>query len=149
MKKLICNDIARWRPATLGKKLFTHPSSCILPSFSQNASRLLLLKRFWKCASTISFRKYKWKVVLLLIYLFNHESSKSTFFMLNMTSDVLLSTPFTRTLHEHPLHCSVVCPLVVLVCPIVVSVCPFLVPVVLSVGLFITDLLFVLICTFL
>ena len=102
-----------------------------------------------KVCEHYSFRKYKWKVVLLLIYLFNHESSKSTFFMLNMTSDVLLSTPFTRTLHEHPLHCSVVCPLVVLVCPIVVSVCPFLVPVVLSVGLFITDLLFVLICTFL
>ena len=27
--------------------------------FSQNASRLLFPKRLWKCASTISFRKYK------------------------------------------------------------------------------------------
>ena len=74
------------------KNSFTHPPSCILPSFSQNASRLLLPKRFWKCASTISFRKYKQKVVLLLlIYLFNYDSSKSNFFMLNMAFDVVLS----------------------------------------------------------
>ena len=74
------------------KKLFHTSSSCILPSFSQNASRLLLPKRFWKCESTISFRKYKQKVVLLLlIYLFNYDSSKSNFFMLNMTFDVVLS----------------------------------------------------------
>ena len=32
-----------------------------------------------------------------------------------------------------------VCPFVVLVCPLAVSVCPLVVPVVLSVGLFITD----------
>ena len=48
-----------------GKNSFTHTPSCILPSFSQNASRLLLPKRLWKCVSTISFRKYKRKVVLL------------------------------------------------------------------------------------
>ena len=40
------------------KKSFTHPRSCILPSFPRNASRLLLRKSLWKCASTISFRKY-------------------------------------------------------------------------------------------
>ena len=45
-------------------------------------SRLLFPKRLWKWASTISFRKYKRKVVLLVIYLFNYDSSKSTFFML-------------------------------------------------------------------
>ena len=72
------------------KNSFTHSPSCILPSFSKNTSRLLLPKSLWKCASTISFRKYKWKVVLLVIYLFNYDSSKSTLFMLNMEFDVLL-----------------------------------------------------------
>ena len=48
--------------------MFTYPSSCILPSFSQNASRLLLPKKLWKCASTIFlFSKCKRKVVLLVI----------------------------------------------------------------------------------
>ena len=36
------------------------------------------------------------KVVLLVIYLFNHDSSKSTIFMLNMTFDVLLSAVFVK-----------------------------------------------------
>ena len=36
------------------------------------------------------------KVVLLVIYLFNHDSSKSTIFMLNMSFDVLLSTVFVK-----------------------------------------------------
>ena len=49
---------------TYKKNYFTHPPWCILLSFSQNASRLLLPKRLWKCARTISFRKYKRKVVL-------------------------------------------------------------------------------------
>ena len=40
------------------------------------------------CVSKTSFRKYKWKVA---IFLFNYSSSKSTFFMLNMRFDVLLS----------------------------------------------------------
>ena len=50
---------------------FTYPPSCILSLFSQNASWPLLPKRFWKCATTVSFRKYKRKVVLLVIDLFN------------------------------------------------------------------------------
>ena len=36
------------------------------------------------------------KVVLLVIYLFNHDSSKSTTFMLNMAFDVLLSAVFVK-----------------------------------------------------
>ena len=36
------------------------------------------------------------KVVLLVIYLFNHDSSKSTIFMLNMAFDVLLSAVFAK-----------------------------------------------------
>ena len=34
---------------------FTHRPSCILPSFSQNTSQLLLQKRLWKFESTVSF----------------------------------------------------------------------------------------------
>ena len=36
------------------------------------------------------------KVVLLVIYLFNHDSSKSTIFILNMAFDVLLSAVFVK-----------------------------------------------------
>ena len=39
------------------------------------------------------FRKYKRKVV---IYLFNDDSSKSAFFMLNMAFDILLSTVLVK-----------------------------------------------------
>ena len=53
-------------------------------------------KRLWKCASTISFREYKWKVVLLVIYLFNDDLSKSTFLMLNMAFNVLFRTVFVK-----------------------------------------------------
>ena len=34
--------------------------------------------------------------MLLVIYLFDYDSSKSTFFMLNMAFDVLLSTVFVK-----------------------------------------------------
>ena len=36
------------------------------------------------------------KVVLLIVYLFNHHSSKSTIFMLNMPFDVLLRVVFVK-----------------------------------------------------
>ena len=39
----------------------------------------------------IFFRKYKRKGVLLVIYLINYDSSKSTFFMLSMAFDIVLS----------------------------------------------------------
>ena len=59
------------------KNYFAHPPSCIFHSFSQNASQLLLPKNLWMCASTISCRKYERKVVLFVIYLFNHDSPLS------------------------------------------------------------------------
>ena len=62
------------------KNYFTHPPSCSLLSFSQNVSRLLLPKTLWKCANTLPLRKHKRKVVLLVIYLFNYDSSKPAFF---------------------------------------------------------------------
>ena len=63
------------------KNSFTHLPTCILPSFSQNTSQSLLQKKFWACVGLISFGKYKQKVVLLVIYLFNYDSSRSTFFI--------------------------------------------------------------------
>ena len=42
------------------------------------------------------FHEYKQKVVLLVIYLFNYDSSKSTFFMLNIAFDVVLGTVFVN-----------------------------------------------------
>ena len=95
------------------KKLFhTLSFMCILPSFFQNASQFILQKRIWKCGSTTFFRKlwkhnsrflryilirkYKRKVVLFVFYLFNYDSSKSTFCMLNMTFEVPLSTVFVK-----------------------------------------------------
>ena len=80
------------------KNSFTHPSSCILPLFSQSASQLLLPRKLWKSVSTISFRKYKQKVVLLVIYLLNYDSPTSTFFMLNIAFDVVLSRVFSNKL---------------------------------------------------
>ena len=76
------------------KSSFTYPPSCILSSFSKKMiSGLLLPKSLWMYASIISFRrKYKQKVVLLVIYLFNYDSSKSTSFMLNVAFDFVLST---------------------------------------------------------
>ena len=69
------------------KNSFTQPSFMLLhfratfPTSSfifSEYTQLGLPKRLSKCASTISFRKYKRKVV---IYLFNYDSFKSTFFM--------------------------------------------------------------------
>ena len=100
------------------KSCFIYPRSCGLPSFSKNASRLLLPKRFWKYASIISFMKYKQKVVLLAIYLIYYDSSSSTFLMLNMAFHVALSTVFVKEtnwnslflakqrMQEHPSFCS-------------------------------------------
>ena len=84
MKKLICNANLQ----VYEKNSFTYSPWCLLSSFSQKGPWLLLQKRLWKCASRISFRKYKRKVIFLVIYLFNYDSSKSFFLMLNMAFDV-------------------------------------------------------------
>ena len=39
---------------------------------------------------------FRWKVIILVIYLFNQDSPKSTIFMLNMAFDVLLSAVFAK-----------------------------------------------------
>ena len=78
------------------KNSFTYPHSCILPS--KNAPPLLFLKGFLKCASKIPFRKYNQKVVLLVIYLFNCDSSKWTSFILNVEFDFVFSTIFVESI---------------------------------------------------
>ena len=76
---------------------FTHPSLCMLRSFSQNTLRFLHEKRHWMYSSTISFRKYKRKGVLFVIYLFNCGSYKSSFFI---AFEVILSTVFVKCLSK-------------------------------------------------
>ena len=81
-EEVIRNEVVTCQLASLWKELFhisTSPS-CILLSFPKNASRSLLKKRLGKCASTISFRKYKRKLLLLVICQLNYNLSKSTSF---------------------------------------------------------------------
>ena len=86
MKKLICNEVARYQPASLRKNLF-HSSSFMYYAFI-----------FLECITITSSKEdlevcehnfFRWKVLLLVIYLFNYDSTKSTIFMLNMAFDVL------------------------------------------------------------
>ena len=81
------------QPASLRKKLF-HTSSI-----------MYLALIFWECITITSFEEglkvcehnfFQWKVVLFVIYLFNHNLSKSTIFTLNMEFDVLLSAVFVK-----------------------------------------------------
>ena len=62
--------------AFLGQLHFT--INYFFTTLLQSALRLLFLKKLWKCANTVSFRKYKRKGVLLVIYLLNHDSSKKS-----------------------------------------------------------------------
>ena len=84
VKKLICNEVARCQPVSLRKKLFHTSSFMYFPFILSECDALFLPNRFPKCTSTVSFGKNKRKVVLLVIYLYNYNSFKSTFFMLNM-----------------------------------------------------------------
>ena len=90
VKRLISNEVARCQPVSLRKKV----SHILLHVFCLHSLRThhdyFFRKRLWNCASKISFRKYKQKVVLLVIYLFNYSSSKSTSFMLNVAFDFVL-----------------------------------------------------------
>ena len=51
--------------------------------------------------SKISFKKENREVELLVNNLFNYDSSKSTFFMLNVQLNVLLSTAFDKPIGIH------------------------------------------------
>ena len=59
-------------------------SECITITSSEEALKVCEQKFFQR------------KVVLLVIYLFNHDSTKSNIFMLNNAVDVLLSAVFVK-----------------------------------------------------
>ena len=78
MKKLICNEAARCQRAGLQRKLFRTSSfmyfafilsECITITSSEEALKMSKHNFFYR------------KVVLLVIYLLNHDSSKSTIFI--------------------------------------------------------------------
>ena len=77
------------------ENFFTHPfmyfifiaSECITITSSEESLKV------WEC------NFFQRKVVLLVIYLFNHDSSKSTIFMLNMAFDVLLVQFLSNTVN--------------------------------------------------
>ena len=83
---------------SLQKNSFTYPPSrntfCL--NFLRTHHDYYFPNRLWKCASKISFRKYKQKIVLLVIYLFHYDSSKSTSFMLNVKFDFAFEHGFCQ-----------------------------------------------------
>ena len=93
MKKLICDDFVRCQPASLRKKLF-HTSSFMYFAFI--FSECITITSSEEGLKMCEYNFFQRKVVLLVIYLFNHDSSKSTIFMLNMAFDVLLSAVFVK-----------------------------------------------------
>ena len=80
VKKLIRHEVACYQPASLRKKLF-HTFSHIFLRTHHNCS-------FWRGYESVRAQflsgNISENVVLLVIYLFNWYSSKTTFFMLNM-----------------------------------------------------------------
>ena len=91
MKKLICNEVVRCQPASLRRKLF-HTFSFMYFTFIYSGS--ITITSSEEGLKACEYNLFQRKVVLLVIYLFNHDSSKSTIFMLNMAFDVLLNAVF-------------------------------------------------------
>ena len=78
VEKLICNEVARCEPASLRKKLFRISSFTNFAFIFSESMMITSSKETFKVCEHISFRKYKRKVVLLVIYLFNQHWSEST-----------------------------------------------------------------------
>ena len=76
------------------KKLFFHTSSFMYFAFI--FSEYTTITSSEEALKVCEHNFFQRKLVLLVIYLFNHDSSKSIFFMLNRTIDVLLSTIFVK-----------------------------------------------------
>ena len=93
MEELICNEVPRCQPASLRRKLF-HTSSFMYFTFI--FSGCVTITSSEEGLKVCEYNFFQRKVVLLVIYLFNHDSSKSTIFMLNMAFDVLLSAVFVK-----------------------------------------------------
>ena len=75
------------------KKLF-HTSSFMYFAFI--FSQYITITSSEKALKVCGYNFFQREVVLLVIYLFNHDSSKSTIFMVNMAFDVLLSAVFAK-----------------------------------------------------
>ena len=93
MKKLTCNKAVRCQPASLRRKLF-HASSSMY--FTFNFSGCITITSSKEGLKVCEFNFFQRKVVLLVIYQFNYDSSKSTISMLNMAFDVILSAVFVK-----------------------------------------------------
>ena len=114
MKKLICDEVARCQPANLRRKLF-HTSSFMYFTFI--FSGCITITSSEEGLRVCEYNFFQRKVVLLVIYLFSHDSSKSTIFMLNMTFDVLLSAVFVKySKLESFISCNIKFLLCVLIC---------------------------------
>ena len=74
MKKLICNEVARCQPASLRKKLF-HASSFMY--FTLIFSECFTITSSKEALKVCTHNFIQRNVVLLVIYLFHHDSSKS------------------------------------------------------------------------
>ena len=74
VKKLICNEVARCQPASLRKKLF-HASSFMY--FTLIFSECFTITSSKEALKVCTHNFIQRNVVLLVIYLFHHDSSKS------------------------------------------------------------------------
>ena len=74
VKKLICNEVARCQPASLQKKLF-HASSFMY--FTLIFSECFTITSSKEALKVCTHNFIQRNVVLLVIYLFHHDSSKS------------------------------------------------------------------------
>ena len=93
MKKSICNKVARCRPASLRKKNF---HTFYFMYFAFIFSECIMITSFEEGLKVCEYNFFQWKVVTLVIYLFNQDSSKSTILMLNIAFDILLSAVFVK-----------------------------------------------------
>ena len=92
MKKLICNEVARCQPASLQRKLFHIPLHIFYFHFLRMYHDCFFRRGFesvW-----VQFLSAESGITCNLPV--QHDSSKSTIFMLNMAFDVLLSEVFVK-----------------------------------------------------
>ena len=92
MKKLICNEGARCQPTSLRKKLF---HTCSFMYFAFIFSECITVTSSEEDLKVCEYNFFQRKVILLVIYLFSRDSSKSTIFM-NMAFYVFLSAVFVK-----------------------------------------------------
>ena len=90
MEKLLRSEIVRCQPASL-QKLF-HTSSLMYFTFIfSKRITITFSKEALKVCGYTFFQEIQVKISVtckIVIYLFNYDSSKSTFFMLNMAFDI-------------------------------------------------------------